>query len=394
MQQFNKNFKIMMIAGEVSGDLHAAELVKNLRTIAPEIEFVLFGLTGERMRECGVETIVKADDLAIMGLLEIGRALPKFWRVFQKLKQAAREREPDAVILIDFPDFNLPLAKSLKKLGFHTIYYVSPQLWAWRSHRVRNIRRDVDLLLAILPFEKDWYAARGVSHVEYIGHPLVGAIQPRLTRAEFCQKYDLNKNNSIVSLLPGSRHKELTRILPAMLEAAALLYKENQSLQFIIALAATRSAQEVQEASAKYESKNMNLPDFLIVQNETREALAASDAAAVASGTATLETALTGTPLVICYKVSAHNWHTLRHLIRVPHYGLINLIAEERLATELIQNDLNATNLANELRQLLEPVTNAKMRRRLRETTARLGTGNASRLAAEKILSFLIMNKS
>jgi lipid-A-disaccharide synthase len=374
--------------------LHAAELIKNLQALAPEIEFVFFGLTGERMRECGVETIVKADDLAIMGLIEIGKALPKFWQVFQKLKQAAKEHKPDAIILIDFPDFNLPLAKSLKKLGFCTIYYVSPQLWAWRSHRVRNIRRDVDLLLAILPFEKDWYATRGVSHVEYIGHPLVGATQPKLTRRGFCQKHTLNEGNPIVSLLPGSRHKELSRILPAMIEAAALLHEENQGIQFIIALAATRSAQEVEETLARYKSKDFNLPRFLVVQNETREALAASDAAAVASGTATLETALIGTPLVICYKVSAHNWHTLRHLIRVPHYGLINLIAEERLATELIQNDLNAINLATELRQLLEPGRNAQMRKQLNQATAKLGTGNASRLAAEKILVFLTTNKN
>jgi lipid-A-disaccharide synthase len=394
MQEARKIFKIMIVAGEVSGDMHAAELIKNLRVMAPGHDFDFFGLTGEKMREHAVQTIVKADDLAIMGLLEIGKALPRFYRVFQKLKKAALERRPDIVILIDFPDFNLPLAKSLKKLGFRIVYYVSPQLWAWRSHRVRNIRRDVDLLLAILPFEKDWYATRNVTHVEYIGHPLVGETKPKLSRQEFCQKHHLNETKPIISLLPGSRRKELSRILPAMIEAAMILHREDQRIQFVIALAATRSRQEVEEILAKYKSKNAALPFFYLIQNETREALAVAAVAAVASGTATLETALIGTPMVICYKVSAHNWHTLRHLIRVPHYGLINLIATERLAAELIQNDLNATNLAVEIQRLLEPTANLRMRERLHEATARLGTGNASRLASEKVLAFLDSNKS
>jgi lipid-A-disaccharide synthase len=386
VSETKRKIKLMLAAGEVSGDSHVAHLVEHLRELAPDVEFEFFGLTGVKMRELGVETIVKADDLAIMGLLEIGRALPKFWRVFKTLKKAAIERQPDAVILTDFPDFNLPLAKSLKKQGLRVIYYVSPQLWAWRSHRVRNIKRDVDLLLAILPFEKAWYERRGVTHVEYIGHPLVGEVKSSLTKEEFCRRHNLNASLPIISLLPGSRRKEVSRILPPMLEAAALLQKENPMIQFVIAQAATRSRLEIEEIIEHFKSQ---ISTLIVVQNETREALNASDAAAVASGTATLETALIGTPLVVCYKVSAHNWHTLRHLINVPHYGLINLIAEERLATELIQNDLNGEKLAAELRRLLQPQTNAQMRVRLREVTATLGAGGASRLAAEKILAFL-----
>lgn len=376
----------MIVAGEVSGDAHAADLVEHLRKLDATVDFSFFGLTGERMRARGVETIVRADDLAIMGLLEIGRALPKFWRVFQKLKKAAVAEKPDAIILIDFPDFNLPLAKSLKKLGFPVVYYVSPQLWAWRSHRVRNIRRDVDLLLTILPFEKNWYAERDVQHVEYVGHPLVGKVESNLTRAEFCDRNKLNCAQPIIALLPGSRHKEVARILPPMLAAAKILKRENPAIQFVIAQAATRSRTEIAEI---VERENLSEQQFVIVENETRAALGAADAAAVASGTATLETALIGTPLVVCYKVSGHNWHTLRHLINVPHYGLVNLIAEERMAVELIQNDLTGEKLAAELKKLLEPETNRKMRQRLRQTMTKLGTGGASRLAAEKIMQFL-----
>ncbi len=302
------------------------------------------------------------------------------------------------MILTDFPDFNLPLAKTLKKLNFKIIYYVSPQLWAWRSHRVRAVRRDVDLLLTILPFEKKWYAARDFHKVEYIGHPLVGEVAADLTREQFCRKYDWNLADPIVAVLPGSRRKELTRILPEMLSAAGLMSRENPRLQFVVALAPNRARAEVKEIINNLKNKNVLLPEKLVIaangsepnqENETRNVLNAADAAAVASGTATLETALIGTPLVVCYKVSPHNWHTLRHLIRVPHYGLVNLIHEERLAVELIQNDLNPKRLAGELQKLLEPANNRLMRSRLRETAVKLGAGGASREAARKILDFL-----
>jgi lipid-A-disaccharide synthase len=387
-----KTVRLMIVAGEASGDAHAAALVETLRGIAPNINFEFFGLTGVKMRASGVETIVRADDLAIIGLLEIGRALPRFWRVFQTLKQTARGRKPDAVVFVDFPDFNLPLVKSLKKLGLKTIYYVSPQLWAWRSYRVRNIRRNVDLLLTILPFEKDWYRQRGFERVEFIGHPLVGAVRAKFGREEFCRRHDLQTENPIVALLPGSRGKELSKILPPMLEAAAILFQKNPTIQFIITVAPTRRREEIEGIINVAREKGLNLPNIVVVENETREALAASDAAAVASGTATLETALIGTPLVVCYKVSRHNWHALRHLISVPHYGLVNLIAGERLAVELIQDDLNGEKLAAELKKLLQPETNRRMRERLTEITATLGAGGASEKAARAILRELKTN--
>lgn len=384
---------MMIVAGEASGDAHAAALVEKLRETAPGVSFEFFGLTGEKMRACGVETVVAADDLAIIGVLEVGRALPRFLRVFQTLKQAARERKPDAVIFVDFPEFNLRLAKSLKKLGLKTVYYVSPQLWAWRSYRVGTIRRNVDLLLAILPFEKSWYAERDFQRVEFIGHPLVGEVRPKYGREEFCRKHDLKPENPIISLLPGSRRKELTKILPPMLNAAAILFEKNPSIQFVVTVAPTRKPKEIEEIINAALENNLNLPEkIVVVENETREALAASNAAAVASGTATLETALIGTPLVVCYKISAFNWHTLRHLINVEHVGLINLIASERLATELIQNDLNAERLAEELEKLLQPKTNGQMRLRLSEVTAMLGQGGASEKAARAILRELEIN--
>ena len=382
-----EQYRLMLVAGEPSGDAHAAALARALKERAPEARFEFFGSTEREMRAAGVESIVCADELSILGLLEIGRALPRFWRAYRALKRAAAERRPDAVVLVDWPDFNLPLARALRRRGLRVIYYISPQLWAWRSHRARQIRRDVDLLLAILPFETEWYAARGIAHVEFIGHPLAGAVHARYGREEFCRRHALDPSRPIVALLPGSRRKELQRILPPMIEAARALELLRPEAQFVVALAANRATAEIESALAGAESA---LPKTLrVVQHETREALGAADAAAVASGTATLEAALMETPLVVVYRETALNWHVLGSLIRVEHYGLVNLVAGRRLATELIQNDLSPDRLAAELARLLDPETNQQMRSQLREATARLGAGGASQRAADTILRAL-----
>jgi lipid-A-disaccharide synthase len=380
-----EKLKFMIVVGEASGDSHAARLVKRLRELAPNAEF--FGATGIHLREESVETIVKADELAIVGLPEIARALPMFWNVFQRLKKAANERRPDAVILVDFPDFNLKLAKSLKKSGLKIIYYISPQLWAWRKYRIKTIEKYVDLLLTILPFEKNWYAENGVHHVEYVGNPLAGEIKADSTREEFCAKHDLDERKPVIALLPGSRHKEISRILPPLLETSALMAEKNADLQFVIALGAERRLQEVREIIEAAKAKKLRLPQTLkVVVGETREVLNAANVAAVTSGTATLETGIIGTPMAIVYKSSAFNYKLLRPLIDVPHFGLINLIAEERLAKELIQDDFTKEILAEELFRLLEPAENQQMRGRLREVADTLGHGGTARRAAQVIL--------
>lgn len=376
----------MIVVGEASGDSHAAHLVDALRSEMPDTDFTFFGSTGPAMRTAGVETIVRADDLAITGILEIGKALPMFWGVFRRLKTAAFERKPDLVILVDFPDFNLKLAKSLKKRGLKVIYYVSPQLWAWRSYRIKSIKKYVDLLLAILPFEEKWYAGKGVEHVEFVGHPLVGEVTPKIGKDEFCRLHKLDPDKPIIALLPGSRRKEVTRLIPPMFESARILMDERPELQFVLAAAPNRELDEIRHL---VDSSNPSAVPVTIVQNETREAVAASDAAVVASGTATLETGLLNTPMVIIYKVSGHNWHLLRHIIDVPHFGLINLIAEERLAKELIQHDCTPEKIAAEVERLIEPHENASFRAKLREISAKLGKGGASKAAADAIKRFL-----
>ncbi|MDQ3743138.1 MAG: lipid-A-disaccharide synthase [Acidobacteriota bacterium] len=381
-----ESLRLMFVAGEESGDAHAAALVRALRERAPAARFEFFGSTGARMREAGVESVVREDDLAITGLLEIARALPRFLASYRALKRAASERRPDAVVLVDWPDFNLPLARALRRRGLRIIYYISPQLWAWRSHRVRQVRRDVDLMLSILPFEKVWYRSRGVAHVEFVGHPLAERARPRETRAEFCARHRLDPARPVIALLPGSRRKEFERILPHMLDAAALVSAKLQGAQFVVALASRRSPDEARRLIAAHPEASKLAPLVRVAHDEARAALNAADAAAVCSGTATLEAALLATPLVVVYKESALNWHTLGRLITVEHYGLVNLVAGERVAPELMQDDFDGASLARELLALLDPANNERARARLREATARLGEGGASQRAADAVL--------
>ena len=380
--------RLMIVAGEASGDAHAAALVCALRAAAPEIQFEFFGSTGAQMRAAGVDSVVRRDDLAILGLWEIGRALPKFWRAFGELKRAAVARKPDAVILVDWPDFNLRLAHWLHRRGFRVVYYISPQLWAWRPYRARGVRRDVDLLLSILPFEKDWYAARGISQVEYVGHPLAGEVRASGDREEFCRRHNLDPSRPIVALLPGSRHKELIRILPPMLDAAILISRERSGVQFVLVVAPNRDLNEAQEivSADRYDSLRNRLR---IVHSETREALAAADVAGVCSGTVTLEAALLTTPMVIVYKESFLNWHILGSLITADHYGLVNLIAGRRVAPELMQNELNGERLAQELLALLDPDRNRAARDELKRLAQKIGAPGASARAACAILEFV-----
>ena len=380
---------IMIVAGEASGDLHAAKLVRALREAAGKRETDFFGAAGPLMREAGVESVVASDELSIVGLLEIGRALPTFLKAFNLLKNSARARKPDAAILVDFPDFNLKLAKALKKQGIRVVYYISPQLWAWRSYRVRTIRKYVDLMITILPFEKEWYEKRGIKHVEYVGSPLAMEVHASRSREEFCRDHEIEPARPIISLLPGSRHKEIVRILPVMIESAVEMTKERSDLQFIVALASEKSLPDVKQILKKAEKRSALPEDLFIIAGETFDALNASDAAAVTSGTATLETAIIGTPMAIVYKTSAINYGLLRPLISVEHFGLVNLIAGERIAKEMIQGEFTPKNLETELSRLLDPIENQLARAKLSESVDKLGHGGASKRAAEAMLSLI-----
>jgi len=379
-------YKVMIVAGEASGDLHAAKLVDALRASAGGSSLEFFGAAGERMRRAGVEPIVKADELSIVGLPEIGRALPMFLRAFRDLKEAATTRRPDVVVLVDFPEFNLKLARTLSRRGLKIVYYISPQLWAWRKYRIRSIRNYVDLLISILPFERDWYAKHRVTHVEYVGSPLAREVHPSRDKETFCQVHGLDPSRPIIALLPGSRHKEIVRIMPVMLETAVMISERDGASQFVVAAGSDKNAVDINDAVGSAGQLPKNL---ITVVGETFDALNAADAAAVTSGTATLETAIIGTPMAVVYKSSALNYKLLRPLIDVEHFGLVNLIAGERVAKELIQDEFTPDSLAAEIERLLEPGENKNMRERLRETSEKLGHGGASRRAGELILKLI-----
>ena len=372
--------RLMFVAGEASGDKHAAHLAAALQSLRPETQFEFFGSGGDEMRAVGVETLVDVRELAIMGSLEIAAALPKFLRVFRQLRAAANERKPAAVILVDWPEFNLRLAKKLKRDGHRVFYYISPQVWAWRQYRVRQIQRDVERMLVILPFETEFYEQHGVE-VEYVGHPLLDSVRVTATREEFCRQYNLDPTRPIVALLPGSRRKEVSYIWPPILDAVRAMQTTNPALQFVLALAPTIAREQVETRS---------LPNLSVVETDTYNAVAAADLAVVASGTATLETAIIGTPLIVCYRASELNWRLFTPFIKVPFVGMPNLIAGRAIAPELLQHNLTGARLTQEIAALLGDTQRLQTARAdLAEVRAKLGESQASQRAAQVILNGL-----
>jgi len=374
--------KLMLVAGEASGDKHGAKLAAALRALQPDLSFEFFGAGGDEMRAAGVETLVDAREVAIMGALEVAKALPKFLRVFRRLRAAANARKPQLVILIDWPEFNLRLARRLRRDGHRVIYYISPQIWAWRSYRIRGIRRDIEKMLVILPFEQDYYRRRGVE-VEYVGHPLLDSVRVTASREEFCSKHELNPSRPIVALLPGSRHSELKYILPPMLETAAKLNQTHPHVQLILPLARTFNRAEISAETAA-------LSNLTLIEHDTYNAVAAADLAIVASGTATLETAIIGTPLIVVYRASELNWRIFWPLINTEFVGMPNLIAGKEIAPELLQDDLNAERLSKEIITFLnDPARLNQARQDMAEVRGKLGEANASERAAKQILELL-----
>ncbi|MEW6128696.1 MAG: lipid-A-disaccharide synthase [Acidobacteriota bacterium] len=359
---------IMIVAGEASGDKHGAALARALVKLFPETEFTFFGSGGEEMRAAGVETLVDAREVAIIGIPEIIGALGKLYGAFRKLIHAARIRKPDAVVLVDWPDFNMRVAKKLHREGCKIIYYISPQVWAWRRYRVNALKRDVDKMLVILPFEEAFYKNQNID-VEYIGHPLVEAVRLTLTREAFASQHGLDASRPFIALLPGSRHKEIHYHLPEMLKAARQL----NAPQFILPLASTVSRETIEKAI-----KDSGV-EVTIIERDTYNALGHAAFAVVASGTATVETALAGTPMVIVYRGSEINWRLIRPLIQLDTFGMVNLIAGRRIMPELIQHDCTGERIAETVQEVSGDSRRLmQMREDLAEVRRKLETGEGS----------------
>jgi lipid-A-disaccharide synthase len=354
--------EILISAGEPSGEMYAARLAAALHERAGAH---LFGLGGPRMREAGVELLADASEVAVVGISEVARRLPAVWRVYRQLAAEAARRKPALAILVDFPDFNLRLARRLRAAGIRVVYFISPQIWAWRPNRIHLIRRLVERVICIFPFEEKLYRDAGVP-VDYVGHPLAGAVRPRWTREEFFRRYDLEDGKPLVTLLPGSRPGEIAHILPTLLEASARLQAELPGCQFALALAPGLTARAVEDYA------RADLPVHL-VEAATYDALAAADCALVASGTATVEAALLGAPIVVVYRVSPATAFLARRLVRTPHFAMVNLIAGRRVVPELIQEAFTAETVAAEARALLaSAAARERMKRDLADVAAKL----------------------
>jgi len=367
--------RLLVSAGEASGEMYGAQLIEALRHRVPGLE--CFGVGGERMRAAGCELIVQSRDLAVVGITEILPRLPKIYGEFRKLIRGIDERKPQAAVLIDSPAFHFKVARELHRRGIPVIYYVAPQLWAWRSGRVRLVRRYFKKALVIFPFEEQWYREHGVD-AEYVGHPLADVGRPLESAEEFVEEQGYKPDKPIIALLPGSRHKEIRMNLPAMLRTAELL---GCDYQFVLPIAPGIDPWWldllVQKLNPSY--------NFILFTTTDTRALAHARAAVVASGTATVEAAMMGTPMVVVYRVSPLTWKLGRPLVHVKNFAMVNLIAGEAVVPELIQADFTAKNVATKLREILpDGPVREKMERDLAQVRARLRSSDDPRSAAER----------
>jgi lipid-A-disaccharide synthase len=362
----------MLVVGEASGDVHGAHLVDALHKKDAQIEF--FGVGGEQLQRSHFETIISATQLTGMGLVELAGNLKNLWRGYRLLTNALKRRRPDLLILIDFPEFNLRLARLAKSLGVPVLYYISPQIWAWRQGRVKQIARWVDHMAVVFPFEEEFYARHGVK-VTFVGHPLLNTVQAHQSRETMLTKIGLDPAKTSIALLPGSRPGEVDFHLPVMRDAAAKLYAERK-MQFFCVRASTIDRRKLETALLH---PTLRIP---IVEEARYDAVSAADLVWTASGTATLETALLGKPMIVIYRLSWLTYWLARLLVRVQHIGMVNLLAGERLVPELIQDEANAARLVAESKTLLD---DRVLRRAIIDKLAKLREGLGSPGAPERV---------
>jgi lipid-A-disaccharide synthase len=337
--------RILISAGEASGEMYGADLIRALRRHDPTLEF--FGVGGQRMRDAGCDTVVHAKDLAVVGITEILSHLPKIYGLFHKLIAEADRRRPELAIVIDSPAFNWRVARQMKKRGVPVVYYVAPQFWAWRQGRVNLLRKYIRRALVIFPFEEKFYRERGVD-ASFVGHPLAELPPPAITREAYAAQYHLDLNKCWITIMPGSRVKEVRMNLPTMLDAAALL---GAGFEVLLPVAPTLD-RELLEQSTRGRG--------ITLVSEALPALHHARAAIVASGTATVEAAMMATPFVMVYRVSALTYTLGKPRIKVPYFAMVNLIAGEKIVPELVQDDFTAERVVARLKELISEGTARK----------------------------------
>jgi lipid-A-disaccharide synthase len=368
---------LMMVAGERSGDMYGGRLAAALRSRKGQLG--LFGCGGEAMRRAGVETVVDLAEFAMVGITEVLSGLPRAYRAFHLLMSEASRRQPRLAILIDSPSLNMRLAKKLKRLGVPVLYFVSPQIWAWKKWRLQQLVSRVDRMACIFDFEKEIYRQVGIP-AEYVGHPLVETVAPSLSREAFFAQVNLDPALQTVALLPGSREIEIQYILPTILEAVEKL-SERRNLQWVLAVAPTLDARGIE---ARLRQSPVAARRVRVAPHAAYEALAYSDVAVVASGTATIEAALLERPMVVVYRVSRVTAFFARRMVDVPFFSMVNILAEKAVVPELIQQDFTPERLATEVARLLDsPETRSEMLKELQAVKSRLGGGGAIERVAD-----------
>jgi lipid-A-disaccharide synthase len=373
--------KVLIIAGEASGDLHGANLVREVRKQDPSVLF--FGVGSRRMKDAGVQILADASEISVVGATEVLTHLRPLYRVFSRLTRFLRQERPDLLVLIDFPDFNIMLGKRAKKLGIPILYYISPQVWAWRKGRIKTIANLVKAMIVVFPFEVELYKSAGVD-VRYAGHPLTDTVQSPYNQGEAKRLFGLDPGKRTLALLPGSRTKEISYLLPDMLAAAGILKGRIDGLQFVLPVAPTLSRDFI-EAFIRKGPVPVTLTDGGVY-----DALRAADAALVASGTATLETGLMAVPMVIVYRVSPLSYAIGRLFVDVDHIGLVNIVAGERVVPELVQRDATPGNMADAVTKLLsDPLYYGRMRAQLAGMRTKLGEAGTNARVASLVREFL-----
>lgn len=368
--------KLAVITGEASGDLHAAEVIRHVRELDPELR--AFGFGGDRLRAQGVELLHDIRELGIVGLFNVIRHIPMFKRVFREIVARIEAERPDAVLLVDYPDFNLRLARSCRDRGMKVAYYISPQLWAWRKGRIHEIRRNVDEMIVVFPFEETLYRDHGVP-VTYVGHPLLEQLENvrKLDRPLPGPGAELR-----LALLPGSRRHEIDTLLPPMLDGVAEIARTRPVDAFVVQ-APTIDREQIESFT------RLSPVPIAIRSGLDRTAIVDADAAICASGTATLETGIIGVPMVVVYKLTALSYALARRLVKLPNFALVNIVAGERIVPELLQDAVNGPGIAAAVAAICEPETHSATRARLERLRERLGGTGASRRAAEKIVTLM-----
>jgi lipid-A-disaccharide synthase len=375
--------KIMIMSGEASGDLHGANLAREIWKQDPAI--AIYGVGSKQMQRAGVRMLADAKEISVVGITEVLTHLGVIYRVYALLKRFLKHERPDLLVLIDFPDFNIMLGKAAQRLGIPVLYYISPQVWVWRKGRIKTIARLVKAMIVVFPFEVTLYEKAGVD-VRYVGHPLTDVVQSDLTREQAKSALGLDASRRTIALLPGSRKSELTHLLPDMLAAAKILSTRFQDLQFILPVAPTL---ELSFVNTFVEQCGVSVR---VVEGRVYDVLRASDAAIVTSGTATLETGLMAIPMVIVYRISAITYYIISRLVHagLKHVGLVNIVADERLVPELIQEESTPQHMADAVaRMLIDPVYYDRIRAGLDGVRKRLGDAGASARAAAVVRELL-----